>query len=193
VHFIDLGLWLNPSPPVKLFGEGSCRGNFTMVLRHMDGSITTLQHSLVGAFDYPKELFEASVNYITVAMDQHMEVRQAGMPDEAALKTFPHYYGDKEAPRPGMTGYMEILGQEMKRFAETGEPIRRQDVNKGHYVQLDQFLDCTVGEAANPCDVDSAVIVNRLALKFLESTRLGLPVAVGPEDWHIPDVEPQKG
>lgn len=188
VHFIDLALWLNPSPPTRLFGEGSVRGNFTMILRHKDQSISTLQHSMVGSFDYPKELFEASTNFTTVAMEQHLEVRQAGMPDEPTLQTFPHLFGGEPAPKPGMTGYMQTLGEETARAAKAGENPRWQNVIKGHYQHLDRFLDCVEGKGENPCDVDSAVVVNRLALKFLESTRLGIPVAVGPEDWHIPEV-----
>ncbi len=186
VHFIDIGLWLNPSPPIKVYTEGSARGNFTMVMRHQDASVTTLQHSMVGSFDYPKELFEATVNFNTVAMDQHLEVRQAGMPDEAALKTFPHLFDGKPAPRPGMTGYMQTLAEETARVAKTGGKPRWQNVEKGHYQHLDRFLTHVEGKGENPCDVDSAVVVNRIALKFLESSRLGLPVSVGPEDWHIP-------
>ena len=186
VHFIDIALWLNDAKPVRAFCEGSPRGNFTMVLRFMDGSVTTLQHSMVGNFNYPKELFEATVNFSTVAMDQHLEVRQAGMLDESALKTFPYFFDGGDAPRPGMTGYMQTLGEEMKRVAETDEHPRYLDVYKGHYDHLDRFLTHVEGDGENPCDVESAVVVNRVALKLLESARLGLPVAVGPEDWHIP-------
>jgi hypothetical protein len=37
--------------------------------------------------------------------------------------------------------------------------------------------------------VESAVPVNSLALKVLEAIRLGLPLAVGPADWHVPAVD----
>ena len=193
VHFIDLALWFNPSPPVRLFGEGSIRGNFVMIIRHQDRSISALQHSMVGAFDYPKELFEASTNHVTVAMDQHIEVRQAGMPDEPTIRTFPHDLGEATAPREGMAGYMRTLAEETARAVETGEPPRFQNVRKGHYQHLDRFLDHVEGKGENPCDLESAIVVNRLALKFLESTRLGLPIAVGPEDWSIPEAPKAPG
>ena len=48
--------------------------------------------------------------------------------------------------------------------------------------------DSIEGKGENPCDVESAVPVNRIAIKFLESARLGMPVAVGPEDWRLPEV-----
>ena len=66
VHFVDLALLLNPSYPIRVFTEGSVRGNFTIIIRFADSSITTLVHSMVGNFDYPKELFEVSVHNITV-------------------------------------------------------------------------------------------------------------------------------
>lgn len=187
VHFIDLALWLNDAYPVRLFAEGSCRGNFTLMLRFSDGSITTLQHTMVGNFDYPKELFEATLNNITVAMDQHIEVRQLGMPDEPVLQTFPYAEGCEWAEEHGMTGYMHSVHKEQRRALESGEPARFLNVNKGHYDHLNRFLDHIEGKGENPCNVESAVPVNRIAAKFLESARLGIPVAVGPEDWHLPE------
>ena len=186
VHFIDLALWLNDAHPVRLFAEGSCRGNFTLILKFGDGSITTLQHTMVGNFDYPKELFEVTLNNITVAMDQHIEVRQLGMSDEPVLRTFPYAEGCEWAEEQGMAGYMRSVEKEQRRALESGEPARFLDVNKGHYDHLDRFLDHIEGKGGNPCDVESAVPVNRIATKFLESARLGMPVAVGPEDWQLP-------
>lgn len=187
VHFIDLALWLNPSPPTRVMAEGSIRGNFCMILTHADGSLCTTQHSLNGSFDYPKELFEASTSFVTVAMDQHLELRQAGLPDESMVQTFPHKLNGEEAPERGMSGYMAIMERELKRATETGGTPGYQTPNKGHYEHLDRFLTHVEGEGENPCDLASAVVVNRLALKFMESARLGLPVAVAPEDWHIPE------
>lgn len=186
VHFIDLALWFNDAHSVRVFAEGSCRGNFTLVMRFDDGSITTLQHTMVGNFDYPKELFEATVNNITLAMDQHIEVRQIGMPDEPYLQTFPFAADSDWATEPGMTGYMNALHAEHMSALSEGRPHRWLNVNKGHYQHLDRFLDHIERTGENPCDVESAVPVNRIAAKFLESARLGLPVAIGPEDWHLP-------
>jgi len=186
VHFIDLALSFNDAHPVRAFAEGSCRGNFTLLLTFADGSITTLQHSMVGNFDYPKELFEATLHNVTIAMDQHVEVRQMGLADEPAIHTFPYAHGGEWAAREGMTGYMLSVEKERQRAAaESGTP-RWLAVNKGHYEHMDRFLDHIEGKGENPCDVESAVPVNRIALKFLQSARTGLPVAIGPEDWHLP-------
>ena len=186
VHFIDLALWLNDAYPVRLFAEGSRRGNFTLILTFGDGSITTLQHTMVGNFDYPKELIEATLHNTTVAMDQHIEVRQLGMPDEPVLQTFPYAQGCEWAEELGMTGYMHSVAREQRRALKSGEPARFLNVDKGHYDHLDRFLDHIEGRGENPCDVESAVPVNRIAIKFLESARLGIPVAVVPEDWRLP-------
>jgi len=186
VHFLDLALWCNPGHPVRIVAEGSPRGNFTLIVRFDDGAITTLQHSMVGHFDYPKELIEASIHHITIAMDHHLEVRQCGLPDEQMVRTFPYYADGNPAPCPGIAGFFQEMAGELARITGTTEMPRSFIVEKGHYAHLDQFLRHVEGHGANPCPVDSAVAVNRLALKCLESARLGLPVAVGPEDWHVP-------
>jgi predicted dehydrogenase len=186
VHFIDLALWLNPSHPVRAMAEGSARGNFTLLLRFADGSLTTLQHTMVGHFDYPKELLELTVNNVTVAMDQHIEVRQCGLEDEPSVRTFPYARGCEWAASPGMAGYFASLDEELSRARAGGRPPRWLNVNKGHAEHLDRFLAHLEGDGENPCGVETAVPVTRVALKLLESARLGLPVAVAPEDWHLP-------
>jgi predicted dehydrogenase len=186
VHFIDLALWFNDAHPVRVFAEGSPRGNFVLVMRFSDGSITTMHHTLVGNFDYPKELFEATARNVTVAMDQHIEVRQCGLRAEPAQRYFPYAPESEWAGRPGMAGYMRECEAEQTRAAQAGEAARRINVVKGHAAHLDRFLTHVEGDGENPCGVESAVVVSRIALKFLESSRLGLPVAINPEDWHLP-------
>jgi len=185
VHFIDVALWFNESQPVRVFVEGSNRGNFTQIIRFQDGSITTIQQSMVGNLGYPKEFFEITTNNVTIAMDQHFELRQCGLLDEPMLQTFP-FAGADFAEGEGMTGYIKSLEAELKRAGKSGEKPRLIGVSKGHYEHLDRFLDHIEGKGENPCDVESAVVVNRIAIKMLESAALGLPVAVSPQDWHIP-------
>lgn len=156
VHFIDLALWFNDARPARVFAEGSQRGNFTLIIRFDDGSITTLQHTMVGHFDYPKELFEATVNNVTIAMDHHREVRQMGLPDEPTI-------------------WKPALSPDTCHLAPSFP-------DKGHYAHMDRFLDHIEGRGENPCDVESAVTVNALALLFLESARTGQPIILG-EQW----------
>lgn len=188
VHFIDVALWSNDAHPERAFAEGSPRGNFTLILRFSDGSITSMQHTMVGNFDYPKELFEATTRNIPIAMDQHMEVRQCGLADEPRQRFFPYAPESSWATKPGLSGYMQELDAEQTRAASEGRPARWLNVEKGHANHLDRFLTHVEGKGENPCDVESAVAVNRIALRLLESARLGLPVAIHPEDWHVPTV-----
>lgn len=187
VHFVDLALWMNRGKPVRVFAEGSPRGNFTQILRFDDSSITTLQHSMVGNFDYPKELFEASVHNITVALEHHVEIRQVGMKDEPMIRFFPFGAGCEWAKKRGMTGYFQEIEAEHKRARQARRAPRTLGVDKGHYRHLDRFFDHLEGKGPNPCDIDSAVAVNLVTLKLLESARLGLPLAINPEDWHLPE------
>jgi predicted dehydrogenase len=178
VHFIDLAVWFNKGRPIRLFAEGSNEGNFTLILKFDDGSITTLQQTMNGHFDYPKELFEATTHNITVALDHHIELRQFGMADEPVLQTFPYVSGCEWAVKEGMAGYMFSVAEEEKRAAAEGRPRRMLFPNKGHYEHHNRFLDHLEGKGPNPCDVESAVIVNQLAVKFIESSGKGLPLAV---------------
>lgn len=186
VHFIDIALWMNDAKPVRAFAEGSPRGNFTLLLRFNDGSLTTMVHSMVGNFDYPKELFEFSANYYTVTMDQHFEVKQSGFPDEESVRTFP-YAVDWANRHKGMSGYFQARDEELARAKKEGDAVRWLNVEKGHYSHLKRFIAHVQGKGENPCPVDTAIGVNKIALKFLESAKLGLPVAINPEDWHLPD------
>ncbi|MCC7519180.1 MAG: Gfo/Idh/MocA family oxidoreductase [Verrucomicrobiae bacterium] len=182
VHYIDLALWFNAAPAVRAYVEGKAIGNFGVVLRFADGSTTLMHHTLVGNFDYPKELFEATANNITVAMDQHFEVRQIGMRDEPTLRVFDYASESSWAKRKGMTGYMAEQEEEARRAAAEKRPTRWINVNKGHSEHLDRFLDHLEGRGENPCSVESAVPVTRVALRLLESSASGLPVKISPDD-----------
>ncbi len=186
VHFIDLALWFNDGYPVRVFAEGSPRGNFTLVIRFSDGSITTMQHTMVGHFDYPKELVEATVHNVTIAMDQHIEVRQCGLLNERLQAFFPYAPESQWATKLGMSGYMQELEAEQRRATQTGTKPRWINVIKGHTAHLDRFLTHLEGKGENPCNVESAAVVSHVALKLLESARLGLPIVVNPEDWYLP-------
>ncbi|HOQ85863.1 MAG TPA: Gfo/Idh/MocA family oxidoreductase [Phycisphaerae bacterium] len=187
VHFIDVALWLNPSPPVRVFAEGSARGNFTLMLRFQDGSLTTITQSLCGHFDYPKELIEVTANHVTLAMDHHVEVRQRGLPDEPFRFTYPFKSDPDGKLAQGMEAFHEAVTLAHEQAA-AGAPPFFVSPDKGHARHLDRFLDCIEGNGENPCDVVSAVTVTRITMKLLESIRLGVPLPVGPEDWHIPAV-----
>lgn len=182
VHFIDIALWLNPGRPVRAFAEGSPRGNFALVLRFEDGSVTTIHHTMVGHFDYPKELFEFTARYFTIAMEQHLEVRQAGLRDEPAVRTFPYGEGSNWVRGEGVAGYLQAMAAEHRRAAAAGEPPRWIQVNKGHYEHLDRFLTHIEGAGPSPCPAESAIPVTRLALRCLESARKGEPVTLKVED-----------
>jgi len=188
VHFIDVALWLNPSPPVRVFAEGSARGNFTLLIRFQDGSLTTIQHTLSGHFDYPKELFEVSANHVTLAMEHHVELRQRGLSDEPFRRTYPAAGRQEEAASAGIEGFHRAVTDASEQAQRTGDPPAFISPDKGHAAHLDRFLDCVEGRGENPCDVADAVVVTRVALKLLESVRLGIPLPIGPEDLHIPSV-----
>ena len=199
VHFIDLALWLIPSAPVEAFAIGSPRGNFTEIIRFRDGSAATLHQTMVGNFDYPKELFEATLRNVTIAMEHHVEVRQRGLESEPFRTCFPLKHGGELSGKQGIEAFHEAVDrlQQMKRAACRGgrrtqrsQPSSSRESpaplfiepNKGHVRHLESFGLHVLGKGENPCPVESAIVVTNIALKLLESVRLGLPVKIGPED-----------
>lgn len=188
VHFIDVALWLNPSPPVRVFAEGSARGNFTLLIRFQDGSLTTIQHTVCGHFDYPKELYEVSANHVTLALDHYVELRQRGLTDEPFKRTYPLAEHVEGCESDGIEGFHGAVSEAFERARRTGQPPAFISPDKGHTAHLDRFLDCAEGRGENPCDVADAVVVTRIALKLLESVRIGAAMPIGPEDWHTPRV-----
>jgi len=188
VHFIDVALWLNPSPPVRVFAEGSSRGNFTLLIRFQDGSLTTIQHTLGGHFDYPKELYEISANHVTLALDHHIELRQRGLSDEPFRTTYPFRYDPNLPAVDSIDAYHQAVTDTFEQARKGGGRPAYISPDKGLTAHLDRFLDCIEGKGENPCSVVDAVVVTRIALKLLQSVRLGVPLPIGSEDWHIPQV-----
>ena len=109
------------------------------------------------------------------------------MADEQSAKVFPYAAGCEWAGMAdGVRGHLERVAAERRLASKEKRPVRWLNVNKGHYEQLDRFLDHLEGHGENPCSVETAVPVTRVAMKLLESARLGLPVTINPEDWNLP-------
>jgi len=177
VHFIDLALWLMPSEPVEGYVCGSPRGNFTEIIRHADGSMVTLQHSIVGNFDYPKELIEITCRNVTIVLDHHLEVRQRGLGSEPFRTCFPLERGADLTDKAGIEAFYAATDalQQMK-AEEAPLPCDFVFPGKGHYEMLECFRKHILGQCDNPCPLEDASRVTRIALTLLESARLAQPV-----------------
>ncbi len=186
VHFVDLALWFNPSPPVRVFAEGSARGNFALVIRFQDGSLTTMQQTLAGHFDAPKELYEVSLNHVTLGVDHYVELRQRGLADEPFRRTYAFKHEGNNKEMGGIDTFHRAVTEGFEKARRTGGHPPFITPDKGHAAHLDRFVDCIEGKGENPCDVDAAVVVTRVTLKLLQSIRIGMPVNIGPEDYHLP-------
>ncbi|HSW46713.1 MAG TPA: Gfo/Idh/MocA family oxidoreductase [Phycisphaerae bacterium] len=186
VHFVDLALWFNPAPPVRVFAEGSARGNFALVIKFQDGSLTTMQQTLCGHFDSPKELYEVSLNHVTLNVDHYVELRQRGLADEPFRRTYAFKHEGNNKEMGGIEAFHRAVTEGYEKARSTGGPPPFIMPDKGHADHLDRFVDCIESKGPNPCEVTDAVIVTRVTLKLLQSIRLGLPLNLGPEDYHIP-------
>jgi len=177
VHFIDIGLWFNPSPPVEVFAMGSNRGNFTEIIRFEDGSMLTLQHTMVGNFDFPKELFEVTVKNVTLSLNHHLTIEQRGMNSEPFRTSFDLKDGGEFSEETGIEAF-HVAVDSLQEKAEAGEhtDMHFASPNKGHADQLHRFAAHIQGNGGNPCPLDGAILVTQVALSLLESVRSGLPV-----------------
>lgn len=186
VHFIDMALWLIGKDPVRVFASGSARGNFVQVIEFRDGSLANLHHTMVGNFDYPKELFEASVRNVSICMDHHMEVRQRGLDREPQCTLYPLGSGQELTNKRGIVAFNEACDH-LQALRRDGKPLpcAWAGPEKGHAQQLERFALHIQGKSENPCPVESAIIVTRVALKLVESARLGMPVRLNPEDYDL--------
>ena len=191
VHFIDLALWMMPAPPIQVYACGSPRGNFTQIIQFRDNSIATLLENVVGNFDYPKELFEFTARNVTVCCEHHLEVRQRGLDSEPFRTSYKLASGgDLARDKMGIDAFHQACDELHKlRAAGKDLPIACVGPNKGHKEHLERFARHTQGEDENPCPVQSAIVVTRVALKLLESARTGMPVKVLAEDYDLPSID----
>ena len=187
-HFVDMGLLIMEGKvPVRVFCDGSERGNFVLSIAFADGSMVVFQQTIVGNFDYPKEYVEVSHGFVTIAMHHHAEVTQRGLDTEPFRKAFPLLKGSPEVPEQGIAAFHASIdkAREMHARGEIDSPWC-VGVEKGWSDMLDRFARHAVrGEGTNPSDVLSAYRATVLTLRSLESCRLGMPVRVTPEDVDI--------
>ncbi|MHC4873069.1 MAG: Gfo/Idh/MocA family oxidoreductase [Planctomycetota bacterium] len=186
VHFVDIAMWLTDSPPVEVYASGSYRGNFTQLIKFENGSQTTIYQSIVGNFDYPKELFEAYLNNVVVINDHHLEVKQRGMQNEKLCTKYPLEQGADLTDKRGMEAFFEVTDKIQEFVKEDKEPpYRFVFPGKGHMAQLEQFARAIKGEDENPCTLESAIAVTKVNLCLLQSARSGVPVKIMPQDWNL--------
>ena len=188
VHFIDLAMLFHyPAMPVKLYAQGSASGNFTQVLGFSDGSISTIQHTCVGNFDAPKELYEFTAGNVTIVNDNNVEVRQYGLSKGPKVSYYELSRGGEYADGfKGIAGYNKTIENHRRMCKKTGQyTITSPFPNKGHLKHLELFALSTIGRGQNPCDVHSAIVVNNIALKLLKSSNSGIPIKVESEDINV--------
>jgi len=186
-HFVDLAMWLMPSYPVEVYACGSPRGNFTEILKYADGSQTTLMHSMVGNFDYPKELFEASALHVSVCLDHYVEIRQRGLESEPGTQYFPLQVGMELTDKQGMPAFWEACDKLQELRGSGGElPIPNVSPNKGHREHLESFGRHVRGDGPNPCPARDTAAVTNVTMKLVQSAREGRPLPVLPEDIDFP-------
>ncbi|MDR1061522.1 MAG: Gfo/Idh/MocA family oxidoreductase [Clostridiales bacterium] len=182
-HFVDLACKIVGCEPVKVYAEGWARINQSMILQFEDQSICTIVDAAVGSFDHPKELIEIYHKGLSLQLDFYLQLRAGGIEGVQKID-----YPFKEDMYPEITegeGSMRLINKAAERnrraarSAEAPYPV----VDKGHYGLLDRFADCVLLGAESPCDELDGARATLVALKAVESARLGLPVKISVDEY----------
>ena len=186
-HFIDLAnLFMAPRDVRRVFVQGSLRMNFTMLLEYDDGSLATLAHSAVGTLDYPKELVEITARGAMIAIDHLAEVRVMGIEGEPFRRSYPLANAQAAQPETGIEAFYAAAQQTIAtRMATGNKDLFIGFPDKGHYAHLDRFASCIRGDGDSPCDALEGARATVIALKCIESCRLGLPLRFGADEYQI--------
>jgi predicted dehydrogenase len=187
-HFVDMGLLIMEGKvPVRVFCDGSPRGNFVVVVTFEDGSMFVIHESLGGNFDYPKEDVEVTHGFVAIAMHHHVEVIQRGLDRERFRAVFPLTPGSPPVRETGIAGFHASIDRARKLHGQGRiESPWCVGVEKGWYDLLDAFARFAVrGQGANPSDTMSAIRATMICLKAGESCASGRPVRVTPEDYDL--------
>jgi predicted dehydrogenase len=169
VHFADLALWLMGREPVEVTAVGSHVGNVSSMIRFADNSLATLSHTMVGNFEYPKELYEGTVKNVTVVMDHHLEVRQCGLEDESFRTFFPPKGPRDVDGKEGIEAYYYAIEQFESSGRREGQYPSTPGVDKGHLSHLRRFAEHVQGRGENPCSAEEAGKSTRVALRMREA------------------------
>ena len=180
-HLMDMACWLIDRRPVRIFASGSSRLSHAIIIDFEDGSIATIHFSVTGTFDYPKERHELTCGGAIFINDNYAEVEIYGA-GEPVRQDFP-LRKDELSDRvktKGHAGYMEKRGLAQRIFLESGK-MPALDVNKGHKVIFDRFIDSILSGRPSPVDEYRGLRATYLAELACESIRSGLPVPVKQE------------
>ena len=183
VHWMDLACWFfAPQVPVEITACGSSRMTHLIHLKFSGGDSATLDFSVGGTFDYPKELFEVTSRAALFRNLFFVENRYYGIPGLDA-ETFPLQRDDfaADCPGEGFDAFLAKTALQQRAAAGNLRNVQRElIVDKGHRAMLAGFLAAIRGNAAVPCDELAglqATLLAKLAIQSIRS-RQTLPVPI---------------
>jgi myo-inositol 2-dehydrogenase/D-chiro-inositol 1-dehydrogenase len=90
VHIFDLLAFLLGADPVEVYARESRPNDALVTIDFANGSRATILSSSHGSLAQPKEHLEAVLgNGVFIEMDDYVEIRTYGLPDQPAVQTFP--------------------------------------------------------------------------------------------------------
>lgn len=184
-HWLDLSCWLLDERPIRITATGSTRINYVITLEFASGSLATIFFSAVGTFEYPKELIEVQHGGKLFRSECFVENQYYGR-GERTLKTF-DLQADLQptvGTQGGMAGYLEKIDASGREYASTGV-FKYVFPDKGHRALLEAFAASLRTGAPSPVDEYAGMQATYLSQRAMDAIRLGAPLPVNVEDWHM--------
>jgi Predicted dehydrogenases and related proteins len=187
-HFADLACCFIDSKPTRVTTSGNKQANHVVTIEFENGSLATIFATAFGSFGYPKELVEIYHNGAVIALDHLLEMRVAGVEDEAFQTYFPFmedrhpYISDK-----GINGYYKhVLANHEEVISSGVKSLLPEGPDKGHFSLLDDFVKCIMFGGEPICSAEIAAVPTAIILKAIESEKLGgIPVKISEDDYSV--------
>ncbi len=184
-HWLDLMSWMMEERPVRIYGMGSTRLNYTINVEFESGSIGVLIFSAVGTFQYPKELIEIQSGGKIFRSECFVENQYYGRGDKT-VKLFPmqRVYFPDAGKQGGLSGYKDKIVATVEHFEKTGD-YKIMSPDKGHQGLLEAFADAIANDKPSPIDEMAGMRATYLSLRAMDSIRTGRPLPINIEDWEM--------
>jgi predicted dehydrogenase len=200
-HFFDLLRWLTGQDAVEVMCMASRPDDDTAIIRFDGGAVATVINSGHGTMDLPKERCEIITERGCITVDDFVELRTYGFPDEAPVEFFAGAHHPDHGPlarqvygQLGLDGMRAIRRSAWEMRSQSPDELGNdylftQDFlpnftrNQGWLISLQRFVD----RVANPsltsehADLHDAVAAVQLADAVITSRDEGRLVTLRPE------------
>lgn len=185
-HWLDLAMWFfAPQLPTEILAWGSARLSHGINLKFSGGDSATIIFDVGGTFDYPKEMYEVAARGVLLRSKFFVENEYFGAGDgsqNVEREFFPLRRDDfaDATTEVGLAAYQQKYFSRVQSVSNSKQAPGVLEVDKGHAVMLNAFIDSILNNTPSPCDELNgykSTLLAGLARRSME-LRQSLPVLV---------------